>query len=47
VRVLLDGIRPAGTHVVAFDGSRLPSGVYFYELVAGKARAVRKCLLLQ
>ncbi len=46
VCVLADEVRPAGVHMVPLDGTRLSSGVYFYELVAGRDRAVRKCLLL-
>lgn len=47
VCVLADEVRPAGVHAVALEAARLPSGVYFYELVAGRQRAVRKCLLLR
>ncbi|MBC7187696.1 MAG: T9SS type A sorting domain-containing protein [Calditrichaeota bacterium] len=47
VATLVDGTRPAGTHTVVFDGSRLSSGVYFYVLTSGQERAVRKSLLLR
>jgi sugar lactone lactonase YvrE len=35
VAVLVDGVRPAGTHEVGLDGSRLSAGVYLVRLTAG------------
>ena len=35
VAVLVDEVRSAGAHEVAFDASSLPSGMYFYRLQAG------------
>lgn len=32
VTTLVEGRRNAGTHVVTFDASRLPSGIYYYKL---------------
>ena len=32
VRVLVDGVREAGTHEVVFDARALPSGTYLYRL---------------
>ena len=37
----------AGYHQYSFDGSNISSGIYFYELVAGKYRTVKKMLLLK
>lgn len=34
IRVLVDGTQEAGPHDVHFDGSSLPSGIYFYRLTA-------------
>jgi hypothetical protein len=47
VTTLVDGFREAGTDMVTFDGSSLPSGVYFYRLQAGEWTAVRKMVLLK
>lgn len=47
VATLVTGTLPAGTHCYQFDGSQLPSGVYFYYLHAGTYRQVRKMLLLK
>ena len=35
VGVLVDGMRPAGTHTARFDADGLPSGLYVYRLQAG------------
>lgn len=35
VRTLVNGQTPEGSHTVTFDGSELPSGIYFYRLKAG------------
>jgi hypothetical protein len=32
VAILVNGIKPAGTNKVHFDGSNLSSGIYFYKL---------------
>jgi len=37
----------AGYHQVTFDGSRLPSAIYFYRLESGKHSQVKKMLLLK
>jgi len=35
VRNLVSGVRDQGTYAVSFDASSLPSGVYYYRIVAG------------
>ncbi len=44
---LVNGVQPAGTHAVNFDGSGLASGVYIYRLVAGSNTLSRTMLLLK
>jgi hypothetical protein len=52
VRVLVDDDRPAGDHLVLWDGAdgsgrRVPSGVYFCKVVAGNKIEVRKLVVLK
>ena len=44
---LADGIKPAGSHQITFDGSELSSGVYFAKMEAGDFRQTRKMLLIK
>ncbi|MBV6514328.1 MAG: hypothetical protein FMNOHCHN_03944 [Ignavibacteriaceae bacterium] len=45
--VIESGEKPAGTHTVTFDGSKLASGIYFCEMKAGAYRSVVKMILLR
>ncbi|PLX31121.1 MAG: glycoside hydrolase, partial [Ignavibacteria bacterium] len=48
VQRLLDGVfKDAGSHHVQFDAAGLPSGVYFYSLIAGRQRQTRKMVVLR
>ena len=47
VATLVNQKEAAGNYSVAFDGSKLASGVYFYRLVAGSYIAVKKLALLK
>jgi len=47
VATLVNEWQNAGTHSVTFDGTNLPSGVYFYRLSAGSYIATKKALLLK
>jgi hypothetical protein len=47
VTVLADEMFTAGEHRVVFNGSSLPSGLYFARLESGSMQATRKLLLLK
>ncbi len=47
VESLVDQRETPGNYSVSFDGSRLPSGVYFYRLTAGSFSAVRKMIIIR
>ncbi len=47
VMELFNGSQVAGNHIVAFDASKLASGVYFYRLDAGSFMSVKKMVLLK
>ncbi len=47
VAELVHGYRRAGRHQVTFDGSNLPSGVYFYHLQAGSMTEMKRMLLIK
>ncbi len=45
--VLVNEEKPAGRYTVLFDGSRLASGVYYYQMKAGDFTETRKLILLK
>ena len=47
VRVLVDGVREAGTHEVIVEAGALPSGVYLYRLTAGSISQTKRMNLLK
>jgi hypothetical protein len=47
ISVLRNGEQEAGYHDVKFDGTNLPSGVYFYRMQADNYVETRKLLLLR
>ena len=47
VETLVNERQGAGSHWITFDGSRLPSGVYFYRLRAGDYTRIMKMILLK
>ncbi|MGA7159690.1 MAG: T9SS type A sorting domain-containing protein [Bacteroidota bacterium] len=47
VAILTNGRQNAGYYSATFDGSNLPSGVYFYKLEAGTYSKTKKLLLLK
>jgi hypothetical protein len=36
-----------GTYEVTFDGSNLPSGIYFYQLITGEYIETKKMLMIK
>ncbi|MBU1708284.1 T9SS type A sorting domain-containing protein [bacterium] len=44
---LMDGVQTAGNHSVFFDGSDLPSGIYFTRLESSELHQVKKMVLLK
>jgi Secretion system C-terminal sorting domain len=47
IKTLVSELKPAGKHSVMFDGSSLPSGVYFYKIITGDFVKTNKMLLLK
>ncbi|MCX8057325.1 MAG: M20/M25/M40 family metallo-hydrolase [Ignavibacteria bacterium] len=47
VETLIDENKNAGNHSINFDGSKYSSGIYFYELSAGKYKAIKKMMLVK
>ena len=47
VKTLINGYERAGDYKINFNGSGLPSGVYLYNLRAGKFNKVKKMLLVK
>jgi hypothetical protein len=47
ILVLVDRIEPAGEKIVTFDAHTLPSGVYYYKLVAGARSGIKKMLVIK
>jgi|GEM_PF-2327125 len=47
VETLVDGVMNAGTHEVLFHGQSLPSGVYFYQFLAGQTIRMKKMVLMK
>jgi hypothetical protein len=44
---LFDGYKSAGYHVVDFDASNLPTGIYFYRIKADRFQNVKKMMLVK
>ncbi len=47
VETLVNMAEQPGSYTVTFDGSNLPSGVYFYRLKVGRFMAVKKLMLIK
>ena len=47
VKTLVNEERPAGLYEVEFDATNLPSGIYFYKIIAGRYSQTRKMIFLK
>lgn len=47
VNTLIDQNMVAGVHRIEYDGSRLPSGIYFYRLIHAEGTQTRKMVLVK
>lgn len=47
ITTLVNEIKTAGSYNIEFDGSKLASGVYFYKLVAGDFKEVKRMILVK
>ena len=47
VETLLDGYLPDGIHQCDWDAGDLPSGTYFYQLLSGERKEIRKMVLMR
>ncbi len=47
IATLLNESKPAGTHEIEFDASTLSSGVYYYQLIVGRHKEVKKMVLMK
>ena len=47
VATLIDGMQPAGTHMLSWDASMMPSGTYFVRMEAQTNIVTRKLLLVK
>jgi hypothetical protein len=47
VATLIEGVHEAGSHIVKFDASHLPSGIYFYRIVTDQFVETKRLVLLK
>jgi hypothetical protein len=47
ISTLLNEVKPKGTFTIEFDGSNLPSGIYYFRLQAGTFTDTKKMVLLR
>jgi hypothetical protein len=47
IKTLVNEEKPAGSYEVKFDGTGLPSGIYFYRIETGKFSDTKKFILLK
>jgi hypothetical protein len=47
VQELINEVKQAGYHTIQWDATNQSSGVYFYQILAGEFRDIKKCVLLK
>ncbi|MBU0474424.1 MAG: T9SS type A sorting domain-containing protein [Bacteroidetes bacterium] len=47
IKILLDQVKPAGTHNIEFDAEGLSNGIYFYKLITNNYSEAKKMILLK
>ncbi len=47
VKTLVNEVKPSGKYKVEFNGSRLPNGIYFYQMEIGNFVSTKKMLLIK
>ena len=47
VAILVNENKPAGSYVVEFNASKLPSGIYLYKLISGNFTETKKLILMK
>jgi|GEM_PF-2025322 len=47
VETLVNGQKSAGYHIVDWDATKLSSGIYLYQIIAGDYKEIRKCVFLK
>ena len=47
ISTLINEFKQAGSYITSFNGSNLPSGIYYYKIIAGSFEQVRKMILIK
>jgi hypothetical protein len=47
IATLVNEKKPAGDYEIEFNAANIPSGIYFYQLTAGKYSETRKMVFLK
>jgi poly(beta-D-mannuronate) lyase len=47
INILTNEFKKVGTHTIKFNGKNLPSGIYFYRVMAGKQMKTNKMILIK
>jgi hypothetical protein len=47
IKTLVNHVQTPGSYEVTFDGTNLPSGIYYYQLIAGDFIETKKMILLK